>query len=152
MASPRDEFVDHCAELLGSAGPVRVRRMFGGHGLYAGAHFIAIVMGEQLYLKVDESTRARFEHAGCTEFVYEAKGRRVGLNYWTAPAEAMESAAEMRPWAHLALQAASHAKAKSKKRTIAPAKKIAARPPAAKRPAAKPVTAKRARRSPKAAG
>lgn len=107
----KDAFAEYCAELLSGSGPVRIKRMFGGHGIYVDDLFVAIVTGETLYLKADAESAARFEAAGCTAFSYEAKGKkRVSLNYWSAPAEAMESPALMRPWARLAMEAALRAR------------------------------------------
>jgi DNA transformation protein len=105
MAS-KDTFATYCAELFGALGPVRVKRMFGGHGIYVDDVFIAIVAGETLYLKANGETSARFESAGCQPFRYTAKGRTVSVGYWSAPAQALDSPAAMRPWALLALQAA----------------------------------------------
>lgn len=107
---PQDEPVELCRELLAPGGAVRVRRMFGGHGLYVDDLFVAILAAGQLYLKTDEATRSRFADAGCVPFTYSAKGRTVSLNYWTVPAEAMESPALMQPWLRLALQAALSAR------------------------------------------
>ena len=107
----KDAFAEYCAELLSGLGTVRVKRMFGGHGIYLDDLFMAIVVGETLYLKVAEETRPRFEAAGCEPFVYTAKGRnQVSLNYRAAPAEAMDSPALMRPWARLAVEAALRAR------------------------------------------
>ena len=110
MAGQRDAFVEHCLELLAPLGPARARRMFGGHGLYLGELFVAIVTGERLFLKADAETAPRFATAGCEPFVYEAKGRTVTLGYRAAPAEALESPSAMAPWARLALQAALRAR------------------------------------------
>lgn len=107
---PQDEPVELCRELLAPAGTVRVRRMFGGHGLYVDDLFVAILVSGQLYLKTDETTRSRFADAGCSPFTYRAKGRSVSLGYWSVPAEAMESPALMQPWLRLALQAALSAR------------------------------------------
>lgn len=106
----RDELVELCLELLAPAGAVRARRMFGGDGLYVDDHFVALIATGRLYLKADESTRAQFAAAGCEPFEYSAKDKSVTLNYWSAPAEAMESPALMQPWARLALQAALRAR------------------------------------------
>jgi len=105
-----DGLLDHCLELLSPVGRPRSRRMFGGHGLYVDDLFIALIAFERLYLKADDSTRARFEAAGCEPFVYEAKGKRVSVGYWTAPEEAMDSPEAMAPWARLAMQAALQAR------------------------------------------
>ena len=137
MVSPKDDFANYCAELFTPLGAVRVRRMFGGHGLYVDDVFIAIVTGERLYLKVDDETRLRFEGAGSEPFVYSAKDRgKVALGYYTVPDEAMESPALMHPWACLALEAALRARAaKPAIKPRAPRKKTgaaAARPKSAR--------------------
>jgi DNA transformation protein and related proteins len=98
--------LDWFRELLGSLGPISVRRMFGGAGFYADGRMIALEADGSLYLKVDEQTRARFAEAGGSPFVYEGKGKSVVMSYWTVPDEAMDSAEAMRPWATLALEAA----------------------------------------------
>jgi DNA transformation protein len=98
--------VEHSLELLSGLGPMRARRMFGGWGLYAGAVMVGLIAFDRLYLKVDANTRSRFEQAGCEPFVYTGQSQPVTMSYWTVPDEAMESAAEMQPWARLALQAA----------------------------------------------
>jgi DNA transformation protein and related proteins len=107
-----NSFASYCAELLCGLGSVRVKRMFGGHGIYVDGLFIAIVAGNTLYLKADEQTVPRFEAAGCAPFIYSAKGRRDSLHYWSAPTEAMDSPALMQPWGWLALEAAMRARGK----------------------------------------
>ena len=99
-------FVSHCVELLSPLGAVRVRRMFGGWGLYVDDVFLAIIADEQLYLKADVAGRVAFQGAGCKPFIYDAKGQSMTLGYWSAPTEAMDSAALMQPWARLAMRAA----------------------------------------------
>lgn len=106
MPGTRDHFVEHCLELIAPFGHARARRMFGGHGLYVDGSFIAIVATDRLYLKVDATSRARFQAAGCEPFVYDAKSRPISLGYFTVPDEALDSALAMQPWARLALEAA----------------------------------------------
>lgn len=120
--NPLPPFVSHCVELLSPLGAVRVRRMFGGWGLYVDELFLAIIADEQLYLKVDAAAREAFQHQGCQPFVYDAKGKSMSLGYWTAPTDAMDSPALMAPWARLAQQAALAA------RRMRPAVKRASRP------------------------
>lgn len=109
------ELVAHAIELLAPAGAARSRRMFGGHGLYVDDLFIAIVAADRLYLKTDGETRAAFEAAGGECFSFESRGKRQATSYWTVPAEAMESPAEMLPWARRAMAAALRARAKPAK-------------------------------------
>lgn len=110
----RAEAVAHLLELLEplhAFGPARARRMFGAHGVYLGDRFIAIVAGEQPYLKVDGETRAAFEAAGGRPFSYTARGRTQQLGFWTVPPEALEASAALEPWVRLALAAALRAAA-----------------------------------------
>ena len=125
------DYIQHCLELLAPLGPTRARRMFGGFGLYADDVFVAIVQDEQLYLKADDTTRAKFEAAGCKPFVYDAAGKSVSLGYWTAPDEAVESPALMVPWARLAFEAALRARNKPGKAAKATP---AAKPASPRRP------------------
>lgn len=140
MASTTD-FADYCCELLQSAGPCDRKRMFGGFGISTGGLTIAIVAdlgdGDTLWLKANEETRASYEDAGCRRFTYTAKGVTRGIDYYSAPGDAMESPQLMAPWARLALACALKAQAaktvRSRPRTQSPAKP---KTPAAKRPTA----------------
>jgi DNA transformation protein len=107
-----DEFIDYVMELLGPFGTVRTRRMFGGHGVYLDGLMFAIVSDDTLYLKADEMNRVEFEQAGCEIFGYARKGKRASLNFFRAPADAMDSAQLMLPWARTAYAAALRSNAK----------------------------------------
>ncbi len=132
-----DALVDHCLELLAPLGAVRARRMFGGHGLTIDDLFVALIVFERLYLKVDALTQPTFEKAGCEPFVYDGKGKPITVSYWTVPAEAMESPHLMLPWARQAIAAALRARvakppaAARKARALKP--KTAAAPSRSKR-------------------
>lgn len=130
---PRDALVEHCLELLSPLGAASAQRLFGGHGLRIDGVFMALIAGGRLYLKVDAQTQASFQAAGSEAFVYEARGRRVALGYWSAPAQALDCAHDMRPWARLALDAALRSRAAPGRRV--PAGRSAKMPhaPASKR-------------------
>jgi DNA transformation protein len=99
-------FTGYLRDLFSELGPVVLRKMFGGQGLYHDGLIIGLVVGEELYLKTDTATVAEFEKAGGHPFVYQGKGKPVTMSYWLPPAEAMESSQAMRPWAKLAYDAA----------------------------------------------
>ena len=109
------EFANYCCELLASAGRCMPKRMFGGFGISTDGLTIAILAdlgdGEKLWLKGDDSTRSRYEAAGCKIFTYPMKGVPRSMNYFSAPEEAMDSNDAMRPWAALALDCALRARA-----------------------------------------
>lgn len=110
MKARRDEFAHYCCELLSTAGPCVLRRMFGGYGISTDGLTIAILAdlgkGEKLWLKASPESSVQFESAGCERFTYLAKGKPRSMGYYSAPDEAMESISEMAPWARFALEAA----------------------------------------------
>ena len=110
------DFAQYCCELLASLGPCHAHRLFGGLGIRtADGLSVALVTdlgeGDTLWLKADAQARADFEAAGCRRFTYTMKGTPRSMGYYSAPAEAMESAALMAPWAERALASALRARA-----------------------------------------
>jgi DNA transformation protein len=124
-------FAHYCCELLGSVGPCKARRMFGGFGISTDGLNIALLAdlggGDTLWLKADAETRSLFEAAGCRPFVYEAKGKAMKLNYYSAPEDAMESVQLMAQWARLSLACALKARAAKAVRARPVASSIAKR-------------------------
>lgn len=120
MAKARTESAQYCCDLLASVGPCVAKRMFGGFGLSTDGLTIAIIAnlgsGEKLWLKANDNNRHQWEAAGCERFTYHSTkdGKSVsrGMNYYSAPEEAMDSAHAMATWASLAFQAALYAKAR----------------------------------------
>lgn len=101
-----NDFLDYLHELFSEFGPIRTRAMFGGHGVYFEDRIIGIVIDDEIYLKVDDLTRAAFEAEGCAPFVYDAGDRQIAMSYWSVPAEAMDSPQALLPWARRANEAA----------------------------------------------
>ena len=128
MATSPSDFALYCCEILSSAGPCTAKRMFGGFGLSTDGLTIAIIAdlgaGQTLWLKASERTRALFEAEGCARFTYPVKGVPKSMNYYAAPAEALESPGLMVPWARMALEAAVEARANAKPKRVG-AKKVA---------------------------
>ena len=117
-ASP--EFCAHLVDLLSRLGPVSVRRMFGGAGLYHGGAMFALVFEDTLYLKVDDRNRPDFEAAGMGAFTYDTDSGRISMSYYEAPPEAMEDGELMRDWAKKSLDAALAAKSARRKPRLKP--------------------------------
>jgi len=122
--------IDHAKDLFAPFGEIRVRKMFGGAGVYCDDLFFAILDGEAIYLKVDEETRAEFEAHRLEPFVYEMKdGSNASMSYYAAPEDIYDDDGELKRWTTLALDAAARA-AKFRKK---PTKKKAAQKAARKR-------------------
>jgi DNA transformation protein and related proteins len=96
-------------ELFEPFGPVSVRRMFSGHGLYADGCFFALAIGGEVYLKADAETETVFAAAGSTPFVYQRHARQVKLGFWRLPADAYDDPDELKHWSKLALTVARRA-------------------------------------------
>lgn len=97
---------DGIREIFADILPVRVRRMFGGLGVYDDERIFALVFQDEIFLKIDEQTQGRFEAAGSQPFTYEARGRERALGYWRLPDAALDDSDELRLWTDLARAAA----------------------------------------------
>ena len=94
---------------LSELGAVSSRKMFGGIGLYCDAVFFGIIARDALYLKVDDTTRRRYEEAGMAAF--QPYGDRPGkMGYYAVPVGVLESAMELTLWAKEAVGVASVAR------------------------------------------
>ena len=111
MKAP-EPFAQRMQALLTPLGPVRLRRMFGGTGIFMDDLMFALIARGKLYLKVDPMSEAEFARAGSTPFTYRRQGREISMSYWSAPDGALDHMAALRPWAEAARDAARRAKAK----------------------------------------
>jgi DNA transformation protein len=96
-----DSFVEFVLEQLDAVGPLTSKRMFGGVGLYAGDLFFALIAGDVLYLKADDSTRGLFEAAGARPFQpYPDRPRGGGtMQYYSVPVAVLEDSDTLTAWA-----------------------------------------------------
>ena len=121
-------FADFVLDVLRAWRPVTARRMFGGHGIYHAGVMFALIADGQLYLKVDDESRADFVAAGLAPFVYEARGRRVSLSYHRAPDAMLDEPELAREWAERGWQAALRAHLLKKAKQEALPKSVRAKP------------------------
>src|ERR1700719_1840078 len=90
-------------------GPVTVRRMFGGSGIYAEGLCFAIEADGDVYIKVEALSQPSFSVAGSAPFTFVMKGKLKSMSYWRLPEIAHDEADELRRWAGLGLDAARRA-------------------------------------------
>ena len=149
---------DAIAELFSAYGPIQLKRMFSGFGLYSeGVCFCLVLRGGEFYFKADETNIPRFETEGCKPFSYSQ--RRSGkvvtvMSFWQMPERLYDDPDELADWTRQAVAVAHRgqaAKAKRKKKGVTrePAKKAAQRKTAKARKTAntrpmKPTKKKRA--------
>lgn len=108
------EFSQYIEDLFTSFGTVRVRRMFGGAGVFADDLMIGLIADGTIYLRADESTVSGFVEEGSEPFGYQGKGKRIDLPYWRLPERLIEDCEEFAVWARRAQAAARRAKSKKK--------------------------------------
>jgi DNA transformation protein and related proteins len=103
---------DYLRDIFSTFGPVTVRRMFGGTGIYADGVMIALVADEVIYLKVDDETAGAFEQEGLAPFTYSKKpGKLAVMSYRRMPDRCYDDPDELARWASHALAAAKRSAA-----------------------------------------
>jgi len=105
---PDDSFKDFVLDQLSALPGVRARAMFGGHGIYQGDRFFAILLGGRLYFKTDARSRGDFEERGMQPFIYEKARQTVTIHYFEVPSDVLEDRAELVRWAQRAVAAAEN--------------------------------------------
>lgn len=106
----QSEYVTFIIEQLSFVHGLRVRGMFSGYGIFQDDCMFALIIADQLYFKVDTTTRAEFEAKSLSPFTYVARGKLVEVQYFEAPPEVFDELDEMRSWVHKALTVAVKAK------------------------------------------
>lgn len=104
--SVSDEYRTFVEDLFAGFGPVTIRSMFGGAGVFHDGVMVAISAPESLYLKADGETRADFEAEGMDPFTYEARGRTMTLSYWAVPERLYDDPEAFTGWARKAFAVA----------------------------------------------
>jgi len=116
-------------ELFADFGPVSVRRMFGGAGVFADGLMIALVSQGVIYLKADAQTIPAFEQEGQGPFTYATKlGERMLTSYWRMPDRLYDDIDELARWGRDALAVARRAAMKPTGRSSKKVRQPSARP------------------------
>lgn len=88
----RDSEIALASDLFADLGDIRIRRMFGGAGIYRGEVMFGLIAEGEIYLKACPDAEADFRNAGSEPFRYMAKNRAkpVELGYWRLPDDALD--------------------------------------------------------------
>jgi DNA transformation protein len=115
--SASESFQEFLKDQLAGFGPVTIRRMFGGAGVYADSVMFALIADDTLYLKADDKTAPSFEAEGMEPFTYETKGRKpIAMSYWEIPPRLLEEPDELAEWARAAHRIACATKKPARKK------------------------------------
>jgi DNA transformation protein and related proteins len=109
------------SDLFAQFGPVTVRRMFSGAGIFRDGLMFGLIIRDVIYLKADEVTIAGFAREGCAPFTYtrgKASGRpsQHALPYWGLPERLYDDPEELAVWSQRAFEAAQRQKLKAPRR------------------------------------
>lgn len=118
-------FADSLHDVFAALGPVQIRRMFGGYGVFHDGLMCALVIRDTLYLKCDAQTQPHFEAQGLEPFTYKRQGKRLPMSYRLAPETVFEDRADAALWSRRAFEAAL--RVANAKPVPAPKRKPAAR-------------------------
>ena len=87
-------------DLFAEFGPVSVRRMFGGQGIFVDGTMIALIARDVIYLKADAETIPAFEQEGLAPFSYGTRnGEHTLTSYWRMPDRLYDDTEELARWA-----------------------------------------------------
>lgn len=100
------EYTEFLQEVFEQFGPVSVRKMFGGYGLYHQGLMFGLVSGETVYLKADPVNVGYFEERGLGPFRYTRRGKSIEMSFFLAPEEILDDREEAALWADRSYRAA----------------------------------------------
>jgi DNA transformation protein len=140
---------DDIVELFSVFGPVTVRRMFSGAGIYADDTMFALVTGGVIYLKSGESNVAMFEREELPPFTFMRQGKRMVTSYRRMPDRLYDDPDELAVWARAALAVAHQPKPRkrptAKQARASKPKTARAKPKRTKKAAARKTRKRKAR-------
>lgn len=97
---------DVITEIFAGLGPVSIRKMFGGKGVYHNGLIVGVEVKGEVLLKADKVSAPQFEAAGARRWAYDGKGKPVNMPYWTIPDRAVDDPDELANWTRKAYEAA----------------------------------------------
>jgi DNA transformation protein len=98
-------------DLFQHFGPIAVRRMFGGEGIFVDDLMIGLVDDEQVYLRTGDGNRADFEAENCAPFSFPRAGKMMVLPYHAVPDRLLNDIEAFGQWARKAHETALAARA-----------------------------------------
>jgi len=113
MTGSTQEYVDYVLELLEPIKNISSGKFFGGVGLKCESVQFAMLMGNSLFLVVDNTTRPKYEEKGMDCFWYKTKKKKVNVKkYYEVPSELLEDQDELLEWAKESIKIARSLKKK----------------------------------------
>lgn len=110
---------DLSRDLFAGLGVIRIKRMFGGAGIYAGDVMFGLIADDVIHIKVDAELARALAAEGSGPFVWAPPsgpraGQEIAMSYWRLPDAALDDPDLACDWGRRALDIA-RAGAKTKK-------------------------------------
>lgn len=146
MPEAPDPLADYIVDQLRDWGPVAVRRLFGGWGIYRGPVMFGLIARDAIYFRVDAQNKPDYQAAATQPFVHTARkrarvtadsaakpftytmpnGKTIEMAYYEVPADILEDVEVLGQWAAKAEAAAIRPKStKTKTKIMKPGKQPA---------------------------
>jgi DNA transformation protein len=107
MGARDPDFEEWVREHFAALGPLKIKRMFGGAGVYRQGIIFALLDDGVVWLKGDETNVPALEAAGSRQFTYPGKDEvEMKLGYWSLPDSATDDADEAAEWGRGAFEVA----------------------------------------------
>ena len=114
---------DYVLEQLAGVKGVSAKAMFGGAGLYAGGAIFGVMDDDQVFFKVDDTTRPLYQARGAKAWDPMPGREKPSQNYYEVPGEIIDDRDELVAWAKSAIEVSRRAKAKKAAKKAAPGKR-----------------------------
>jgi len=135
-----DSFHAFVKELFAAMGPIQVRPMFGGAGIYADGLMFGLLADQTIHIRAkDKAMQALLRAEGSGPFIWVPqsgphKGEAIDLGYWRLPDAALDDPDEAAKWGRQALalaraKAAASPRKKAARKSAPPASPPSAKPP-----------------------
>lgn len=122
MTKMDNPFHNYVEDLFSSLGRIRIRKMFGGAGVYSGEDMFALIEDDRIYVKSDDQLEENLKSEGGEPFEWTnpKTGKTIKMSYVSLPVNALDDRDEATEWGRKALRVAieaRRAKVKSPRRT-----------------------------------
>jgi len=112
MTKLDNPFHTYVEDLFANLGRIRIRKMFGGAGVYSGEDMFALIDKDRVYVKSDEVLKERLQSEGGEPFEWTnpSTGKTIKMSYVSLPVNALDDREEASTWGRQALDVAIQAR------------------------------------------
>jgi|Transcript_19929 DNA transformation protein len=92
MTKMDNPFHTYVEDLFANLGRIRIRKMFGGAGVYSGEDMFALIDKDRVYVKSDDVLKECLESAGgeVFEWTNPSTGKTIQMSYVSLPVNALD--------------------------------------------------------------